>query len=406
MLVPPNTYLSEIDISFWPKPYLEYVLNNKNSKNIKVVVEGRMSEVKYSDMGIVLDVEKTMDQIDGKSLREILGKWLFLDNTRHLIQPYFDIDENYDQLAIEKLPKRSLLNEGVNYMKANGFFEYLADQRKAKVDTVDLLTKLVTFSRSNNDTYELRMIDEDSELEKRVDFINKKLKIVHSNPLELVIEGTNKTITIEPKDIRQMIEIVSTNLLDTVNIEVNKENVSKILESKNINIIATDWTVKKLQNSLIKRYEEGVINPVVLGADDGPNTVGNIADKYIEVDLSQQKMYFFENGDLSKSYSVSTGLNYPTPVGSYKIKNKSPIGYSGIFNVWMPWWMAFEYREDIGAYLGIHELPYRLVNGEKYYRFGNYIGNRKTGGCVALSPGEAKEVYDKSYPGMDVLIYQ
>jgi lipoprotein-anchoring transpeptidase ErfK/SrfK len=117
-------------------------------------------------------------------------------------------------------------------------------------------------------------------------------------------------------------------------------------------------------------------------------------------------MYFFENGNLFKDYNVSTGLNYPTPVGSYKIKNKLPIGFSAIFNVWMPWWMAFEYAEDIGAYLGIHELPYKLVGGEKIYRFGNYIGNRKTGGCVALAPGDAKEVYDKSYPGMDVVIFK
>jgi lipoprotein-anchoring transpeptidase ErfK/SrfK len=141
---------------------------------------------------------------------------------------------------------------------------------------------------------------------------------------------------------------------------------------------------------------------VVLGVDDGPNSDGSEAAQFIEVDLSQQKMYLWKGGRMERSYQVSTGLYYPTPTGEYAIMNKADNAFSAIFGVYMPFWMAFNYQNDIGAYVGIHELPYKLVNGLKVYRFGNYIGSKKTGGCVALNPGEAKEVYDWANVGTRV----
>lgn len=149
----------------------------------------------------------------------------------------------------------------------------------------------------------------------------------------------------------------------------------------------------------------GEATPVVLGVDDGPSSGGELASKYLEVDLSQQKMYFFIDNTLFKEYRISTGIDYPTPVGVYHILNKAPIAFSDIYNVWMPYWMGFTYAKDVGAYLGIHEIAYAVdAKGKPFYRYGYYIGEMFTGGCIAMEPKDSREIYNLSEVGMLVRI--
>lgn len=149
----------------------------------------------------------------------------------------------------------------------------------------------------------------------------------------------------------------------------------------------------------------GEATPVVLGVDDGPTSMGELAAKYLEVDLSQQKMYFFINHVLFKEYKVSTGFEYPTPVGEFRILNKAPIAFSSIYKVWMPYWMGFKYANDVGAYLGLHEIAYdKDAKGKPVYKHGYYIGDMMTGGCVAMEPKDSREIYNLSDVGMLVRI--
>jgi lipoprotein-anchoring transpeptidase ErfK/SrfK len=112
-------------------------------------------------------------------------------------------------------------------------------------------------------------------------------------------------------------------------------------------------------------------------------------------------MYFFINHNLYKEYRVSTGAEYPTPVGKYHILNKATKAFSNIYNVWMPYWMGFKYASDIGAYLGIHEIAYAVDSkGKPVYRHGYYIGEMMTGGCIAMEPKDSREIYNLSEVGM------
>jgi len=380
-------------------------LEKKSREEMDVVVDGRGTKISYGDLNMSLRVDKTMEGLATKSISDLLSKWISPGRTI-LVQPVFDFGEDFEKRVSEVFPDRPLRNEKMEYNENTGQFTYLVEERKARVDSVGLQVKLISFSNTKKKPIMVEMVSVSNELEKKISIINKKLAETSSKPLELEIEGNKQKIYISPNQILSFLKVETKDFLESVKLLVDKEKVTQILASNGQGKTSISWTVRMIEDNLMARYNGGGLKPVVLGIDSGPNTDGSLADKYIEVDLSQQKMFFFEEGNLFKSYSVSTGLRYPTPVGSYKIQNKLPMGFSSIFQVWMPWWMAFDYREDIGAYLGIHELPYRLVGEEKIYRFGNYIGNRKTGGCVALSPGDSKEVYDKSFPGMDVVIYE
>ncbi len=137
-----------------------------------------------------------------------------------------------------------------------------------------------------------------------------------------------------------------------------------------------------------------------------PNTDGTKKNKYIEIDISQQKMYLFEKGVLKKSYRVSTGLYYPTPTGVFTIFNKNLNAYSSIYHVWMAYWMAFYIDPYLKASFGIHELPYWYdASGKKKFRPRDFIGSPHTGGCVALDIGKAQEVYAFADVGTSVYIF-
>lgn len=405
VLVPPNTYLSQVDISYWPKPLVKLFLDKSSREAVDIAVDGITSRIKYSDLDITLNTKETMNGLRIVDLSDLLNRWLSPASAT-VIQPVFVFGQDFENRVTILFPGKTLKNERVEYNKETGVFDYMVDERKSRIDLVDLQAKLMTFRDTKKKTIAVEMINESNGLEKMVGGANRKLSKVTGKPLELLIKERGQKIILDVKEILGLISAETQDRFNSINLNIDKDKAKKLLADKGLDKSMAGWTTKMIEENLKLRYQSGTTNSVVLGIDNGPNTGGEVADRYLEVDLSQQRMFLFEGGNLSKSYKVSTGLNYPTPVGNYKIKNKLEMGFSNIFNVWMPWWMAFDYREDIGAYLGIHELPYKFVDGQKIYRFGNYIGNKKTGGCIALSPGESKEVYDKAFPGMDLVIFQ
>jgi len=243
-----------------------------------------------------------------------------------------------------------------------------------------------------------------------IEEFNHRLNLSYRHPLSINLKdgGVFAKLTLDPILLRRIIRPIST---DTVHpLDIDKELFLGILlpklTDKQKTYFNPEIAYKNTKNALNSRFM-GNGTPVVLGVDDGPSSRGELSNKYLEIDLSQQKMYFFIGGNLYKEYSISSGSEYPTPVGEFHILNKAPNAYSGIYDVWMPYWMAFAYASDVGAYLGLHEIAYAVdENGKQLYRFGNYIGEKMTGGCIAMKPNDSREIYNLSEVGMLVRIVE
>ena len=238
---------------------------------------------------------------------------------------------------------------------------------------------------------------------------NARLSRTLNAPLDIKLKvGNSYTYYSLPASvIRSSLTITSTDpsqdlVLDR---EVVLSEIISHLGAQERKYFVEDSAYQNILLAINQRFHGAEAISQVLGLDDGPTSSGNLAEKYLEIDLSQQKMYFFISGKLYKTYPVSTGEPYPTPLGEYHILNKAPKAFSSIYSAWMPYWMGFSYAKDVGAYLGIHEIAYAVgEDGKPYYRYGNYIGDKKTGGCIALAPQDSKEVYDLSDVGMLVRI--
>ncbi|MFA6524708.1 MAG: L,D-transpeptidase family protein [Patescibacteria group bacterium] len=119
--------------------------------------------------------------------------------------------------------------------------------------------------------------------------------------------------------------------------------------------------------------------------------------KYIEVDISDQILKYYENGYLIDTAQVSTGKwSMPTPLGTFNIQNKNRKAYSGAYNLYMPFWMQFDSRG-----YGLHELP-EWANGYKEGQ--NHLGVRVSHGCVRLGVGPAEKLYNWADVGTTVIV--
>lgn len=115
---------------------------------------------------------------------------------------------------------------------------------------------------------------------------------------------------------------------------------------------------------------------------------------YVEIDLGNQKLYLYKDGELLGSWPILSGLdsdpNRRTPEGiftlTYKSRNERLVGED--YNVPVSYWMPFN------GNIGMHDAPWRSTFGGTYYK---YSGSH---GCVNMPPYGAKIVYeniDKTY---------
>ncbi len=125
----------------------------------------------------------------------------------------------------------------------------------------------------------------------------------------------------------------------------------------------------------------------------------DIGDTYVEVDLAQQRMWFYLNGSLLVDTPVVTGMpakKHATPTGVYALDaKKSPAvlkgeGYESPVTYWMPF----------NKHVGIHDANWRSqFGGDIYKRDGSH-------GCVNTPFDMAQQIYNNIEVGMPVIVYE
>ena len=117
------------------------------------------------------------------------------------------------------------------------------------------------------------------------------------------------------------------------------------------------------------------------------------------VDKSANRMYLYKDGVLFKTYVVSTGTKNSTPVGKFKIEEKSvePVWYKpggGVVK-------AGTEDYQLGArWMGLSAKGYG-IHGTKDE---NTIGSQVTNGCIRMHNADVIELYDIVPSGTEVEI--
>lgn len=130
----------------------------------------------------------------------------------------------------------------------------------------------------------------------------------------------------------------------------------------------------------------------------GTSTSSGGGSKRIVVDLSAQRMYVYQNGQLLWNWLVSTGRpGQATTVGQYKVLNKLPNAYASTWGLQMPYWLGIYWAGSLQN--GIHALPIQ-ANGQKLWD--GYLGTPVSFGCIILSTQNARTLYNWAPVGTPV----
>jgi lipoprotein-anchoring transpeptidase ErfK/SrfK len=116
----------------------------------------------------------------------------------------------------------------------------------------------------------------------------------------------------------------------------------------------------------------------------------------IDVYISEQKLYYYENNKLILTSDVVTGKKDGTPRGHYKVlRKKKDIYLKGdTFLDHVDYWIAF-----IGGLYGIHDASWRSEFGGSIYK------TNGSHGCVNMPTNNMKKLYEKVKVGTAVNIY-
>jgi len=140
------------------------------------------------------------------------------------------------------------------------------------------------------------------------------------------------------------------------------------------------------------------------------------ADKRIEVDLTNQMLYAYQDDQVVMSFSISSGKWHPTPTGTFhiwvKLRYTRMTGGTGADFYDLPNvpWVMFFYNDQVGKGKGFS------LHGAYWH---NNFGYPMSHGCVNISPANAEKLYNwtdpvadgnitytsDSNPGTEVVIY-
>jgi lipoprotein-anchoring transpeptidase ErfK/SrfK len=138
---------------------------------------------------------------------------------------------------------------------------------------------------------------------------------------------------------------------------------------------------------------EYVAPPAAPAAPNNPPQVASSGGQHwIDVDLSQQRLYAYEGDNVVNSFLVSTGTwQYPTVTGKFKI------------------WIKMRYSDMSGPGYYLPDVPYTMYFYKDYGLHGTYwhnnFGTPMSHGCVNLSIPDAAWLYSFSTVGTVVNVH-
>jgi len=115
-----------------------------------------------------------------------------------------------------------------------------------------------------------------------------------------------------------------------------------------------------------------------------------VRNKRIVIDISEQKMTVYENGQIRNTHIISTGMDdSPTMAGIFQVQSHELNAYASNWDLYMPHFMGI-YEAWSGFMNGIHGLPL-LSNGQRLWA--SNLGSPASYGCIILTLSAAEDLY-------------
>lgn len=416
-LWPAHTFISQIDVSGKPIRETQQRLEALMKQPVLMRIKQREYTFTPTEMGIGLDkptLIKLINEVNGEQFPRNLLRFFTGQSTKRVIPLPLFFSPLYDEFIERTTFDFGSMDDRIVVDPKEKALVYHDNDRRYKLEHGNLKA-LIVHNFGTNEPIEPFLVKQNTEKKVTVAYYNETLGSMFHRPVYVFVDAEDRpySFTINEDQLKRVTELTIPEDGSDITIDINPTVLTDIIQQHIMALPLPPHTsvsmkaVKEEVRSVLEKRITGVaINDIHVGLDDGPNSTGDLAEKYIEVDISQQRMFLFDHGNLMRTYKISSGKFYPTPVGTFTVLNKSPLAFSNIYTVWMPYWMAFWYSGESNAYYGIHELPYAAAeDGSQTADQQGAVGTPSTGGCVALTTEDAKELYEFADIGTPIHIY-
>lgn len=412
--------------------YLEAISKANQHRLIKIQIGDNSIEKKIEEFGVEIDRARTaiiaLNYGKSYSIFPNIEYFKLLMSSSREISPVF-LWSTDTQKLLELLPNNSKEPEAAKFVIKGDAVTIEQEKSGYRVDINDFMKKIEScLAIGCEKGISVKTIEAHAVITKgKLLSFERGLKEATNRGLVLSAVEKRKKYTVAKNDIVSFLDLDKTIEQNTLwwneaNIEVYLKNTI----APKINVKGRPKQISTYDGSIISQGREGyglqiepskmtIKNSLINGSSAAKLSIGTtpieeehvgpgftpnrVEGKYIDVNLTEQKLYTLEGGKLIGSYRVSTGKwSMPTPVGNFVINSKADRAYSARYGLYMPYWMAF-----IGYEYGIHELP-ETPEGRKEGE--SSLGVPVSHGCIRLGVGDAPTVYNWADIGTPIFIHK
>ena len=422
-----GTYINDVNVSCntieeADRKLLEesynYVLELNERNDVTEYIEGNKINFKYEGNNEVENIKKTQNAF-------LWPLYLFFNNKYSINNVY---SYNKDLLN-EEFNKLSCFNkEGIiepldacfhyengeytiikevygNKVNKDYLYAYIINSVSRGVKTIDL-DKADVYENPDFTSESKKVIETQKQLNKYVStniyyVFDEEIEILDCNIINTWLEiDQTMNVVFNEKEIKEYLNELSKKYDTYGKVRNFKTTTGKIVSVSGGNY---GWKIdktKEVQSLIedIKTGDEIKKEPIYLQEAWGTreNDIGNT---YVEINLTNQSLWFYKEGKLIVQGDVVTGnisRGNATPQGTYMLNYKQKnatlkgAGYSSDVKYWMPF----------NCNIGIHDASWRGSFGGSIYK------SDGSHGCVNAPLYLAKKIYENIEPGTPVICYK
>ena len=428
----PNTKVGSISISQLTVKNAQETIQTELEKSQVILTENdqEIGYIELSQLNVVSDTEQVLQQLLSQQSATKWPMYLF-------ISPQ-GVDEIDEYVAFDSGKMEALLaNIGVNndereasrdaYIGVNdsGVYEIKHEVYGQQISAISLENALESHIENGNNKLDLSTayiqptIHQDNQA-----VVDLQARLDQMQNVVITLEFAGNSVSIPQATISSWIYVddnqepqINTDAIEQYLLELNKEYASlfqtRELESTYQGLVKIEpgtygWYIDRFTEAEsiaaeILAGQDVTREPTIGGSGYGLALSEDIGPSYVEVDIVNQMMTIYLDGEIALQTAIVTGTPGTNTVpGAYQVWNMEEdstlVGYNPRteqdYEQPVDYWIAFDDNAQ-----GIHDASWQpYFGGDAYLQRGSL-------GCINTPPGVMPEVFNLVYYGMPVIIF-
>lgn len=427
-----NTHFGSVDISHLSfEDAQKKIEEDLSNRTISLTEKGDVvATLQLSDLQPKFSFESTLNQyfnhqdplfwfsnlVEANEYQNVLSNQIQIDRE--------ELVNTLEEQGIVNADRTQSENAHIAYKENEGF--YINSSTVGEQVDFDLLAEDLV---NHLDTGDIQLEIEDSYLQPELEDDSKRVvdmfsKIKTASSFEYILEVGGDELTITPSQIEEWIYFDANNqiVFDRESITefvydlnekystYNKERQFESTLQGTITIPAgiLGWAIdiEPTVDLMIEDLSAGVDvrrEPVVYNTGGVPNSANDIGTSYVEIDLANQMLYLYNEGELILSTNIVSGQTGTETVPGANaviemLRDTKLTGYSprteDDYEVPVSYWIRFDYIDQ-----GIHDATWQWAFGGDVYTYSGSLG------CINTPLEYMGTIYEYVNYGTPVIVY-